>query len=110
MCGGLGRSVALVILSLRVLIVDDNADLAENIAEVLQIDGHRTDVAVSGESALLMALKNEPDVVVTDYRLPGMSGADLVRQLRGTGVHVPALLVSAYSDEETMRAATDAGA
>jgi CheY-like chemotaxis protein len=46
----------------RVLIIDDNVDLAENIAEILQMDGHRTEIAASAELALPMALANTPDV------------------------------------------------
>ncbi|HVV48368.1 MAG TPA: response regulator [Polyangia bacterium] len=93
------------------LIVDDNVELAENIAEILAMDGHLTTVAVSAEEALVMAKDCEPDFVVTDYRLPGMNGADFVKRLqssvRGT---VRAVVVSAYTDDRTIREATDAGA
>ena len=63
----------------RVLIVDDNVGLAENIAEILGIDGHSTVVAASAEEALAMAFASEPEVIVADYRLPGINGADLVK-------------------------------
>ena len=65
----------------RVLIIDDNVDLAENIAEILQMDGHATDVAASAEEAFPKAALAEPDVVVTDYRLPGITGAAFVRRV-----------------------------
>lgn len=94
----------------RVLIIDDNVDLAENIAEILQIDGHVTEVAVSAEEALPKALESEPDVVVTDYRLPGINGADFVKHFRLTRMHVYAVVISAYTDEDTIREAREAGA
>jgi DNA-binding NtrC family response regulator len=94
----------------RILIIDDNVDLAENIAEILQFDGHLTAVATSAEDAFPKALENEPDVVVTDYRLPGMNGADFVKRFRSTRTHVIAMVISAYTDELTIREATDAGA
>jgi CheY-like chemotaxis protein len=94
----------------RVLIVDDNVDLAENIAEILQIDGHVTDVAASAEEALPKALGDAPDAVVTDYRLPGMSGAAFVREFRRARPHIHAIVISAYTDEATMKEAKDAGA
>jgi DNA-binding NtrC family response regulator len=94
----------------RVLIVDDNVQLAENIAEILEFDGHRTDVAVSAEEALSKLPIYSPEVVVTDYRLPGMNGAQLVRRLRSAGVRARAVVISAHTDDSTIQEATDAGA
>jgi two-component system CheB/CheR fusion protein len=96
--------------SRRVLVVDDNVDLAENIAEVLQIDGHVTEIAFSAEDALEKTRENDPDVVVTDYRLPGMNGAAFVKQFCGTRTRVLALVISAYTDEGTIKEARDSGA
>ena len=94
----------------RVLIVDDNAGLAENIAEILELDGHTAVVAASAEEALAKAPASDPEVVVTDYRLPGINGADLVKRFKQMGVRVRAVVISAYTDERTIREATDAGA
>ena len=94
----------------RVLIVDDNVQLAENIAEILEFDGHRTNVAVSAEDALAKVPGYAPEVVVTDYRLPGMNGAQLVKMLRGAGLHARAVVISAHTDDSTIQEATDAGA
>lgn len=95
---------------LRILIVDDNVGLAENIAEILEIDGYVTAVASSAEEALSQADPPLPDVVVTDYRLPGISGAMLVRRLQERGLKLHAIVISAYTDEETMEDARSAGA
>ena len=92
------------------LIVDDNVSLAENIAEILRLDGHVTEVAASGEEALSMAVKSEPDVVVADFRLPGINGAAFVKQFCGTRTHVVAVVISAYTDEGTIKEARDSGA
>jgi two-component system, response regulator FlrC len=94
----------------HVLIVDDNLSLAENIAEILQLDGHTTRFVGSAEEAFPNALEDEPDVVVTDYRLPGINGAAFVRQFLGMHTHVRAMVVSAYTDATTIAAAMDAGA
>ena len=94
----------------RVLIVDDNADLADNIAEILQIDGHLTEVAGSGEEALEKALAVELDVIVTDYRLPGISGAAFVERIRQKRRALLAVVISAYTDDQTIREAREAGA
>jgi DNA-binding NtrC family response regulator len=94
----------------QILIVDDNLALAENIAEILQIDGHTTRVAGSAEEAFPSGREDEPDVVVTDYRLPGINGAVFVRQLLAARTRVRAMVISAYTDATTIAAATDAGA
>ena len=96
--------------SRRVLIIDDNVDLAENIAEILQIDGHETEVAASAEEALRKTRDRDPDVVVTDYRLPGITGAVFVERFRRGHVAVLAVVISAYTDEATIKEARDAGA
>jgi DNA-binding NtrC family response regulator len=93
----------------RVLIVDDNVDLAENIAEILQMDGHLTEVAASAEEAL-GASKAAPDVVVTDYRLPGINGVEFLKRFRQTNARVVAVVISAYTDERTVADAKKAGA
>ncbi len=94
----------------RVLIIDDNVNYAENIAELLQIDGHLTDVAASAEEAFPMALESDPDVVVTDYRLPGITGVDFVRKYRPMRTGLLAVVVSAYTDDRTVNESRDAGA
>ncbi len=94
----------------RVLIVDDNVGLAENIAEILGFDGHSTVVAASAEEALAMAPDSDPEVLVTDYRLPGINGADLVKQFWKTRTPICAVVISAYTDERTIGEAKDAGA
>ena len=94
----------------HVLIVDDNLSFAENIAEVLQLDGHITRFVGSAEEAFPNALEDEPDVVVTDYRLPGMNGAMFVKEFLWTHTHARAMVISAYTDTTTIAAATNAGA
>lgn len=95
---------------MRVLIVDDNLGLAENIAEILQFDGHSTEVAGSAEEAMPKVAELNPDLVITDYRLPGMSGAEFLRRFRGDSDHPRAVVISAYTDEGTMNEAKSAGA
>lgn len=95
---------------MRVLIVDDNLGLAENIAEILQFDGHSTEVAGSAEEAMPKVAQLSPDLVITDYRLPGMNGAEFLRRFRGDARHPRAVVISAYTDEGTINEAKDAGA
>ena len=93
-----------------VLVVDDNQDLAENIAEILGMRGFAAAIATSAEEALPRALADNPDLLVTDFRLPGMSGAELVRTLRERLRTLRAVVMSAYTDDSTVAAARSAGA
>lgn len=67
----------------RVLVVDDNEALRENLAEALQLEGYAVAVAASGEAALeRLAQDPPPTVVLLDFKMPGMSGADLLARIR----------------------------
>jgi CheY-like chemotaxis protein len=63
--------------SRKILIVDDNEDAAESLAALLQIEGHETRTACSGESALDIVPSFNPDVVVLDIGLPGADGYEV---------------------------------
>jgi PAS domain S-box-containing protein len=69
-------------LARRVLVVDDNEDAALSLASLLGQDGHEVRVAHSGEEGLRIAFAFEPDVVLLDLGLPGMSGLEVARELR----------------------------
>ena len=67
----------------RVLVVDDNEALRENLAEALQLEGYAVVVAGTGEAALArLAQDPPPRVVLLDFKMPGMSGADLLARIR----------------------------
>ena len=89
----------------RYLIVDDNSQFAENVAEILQETGADVCVASGAGAAekALNAIRTERfDGVVTDMRMPGTSGADLLGVIRTIDPSVPVVLVSAYSEEEQL--------
>jgi len=94
----------------RILIVDDNVALAENVAEVLELEGYRTAIAASAEDALPLALNDDLAVLVTDFRLPGMNGAELVTRVRRARSGIRCIVISAYTDDQTMDRARDVGA
>ena len=93
----------------RVLVVDDNVDMAENVAEVLEISGYRASVARSAEEALAV-LDLEVGAVLTDFRMANQNGAELITEIRRRGHRIPALVMSADTDEGMVEACTNAGA
>lgn len=68
--------------SRRVLLIDDNVDAAESLAQLLALSGHDTRTAVDGPVAIRVAADFRPEVVFCDLGLPGMSGYDVARELR----------------------------
>ncbi len=67
----------------RVLVVDDNEALRDNLAEALALEGYAVSVAANGEAALeRLAQEPPPGVVLLDFKLPGISGADLLARIR----------------------------
>jgi CheY-like chemotaxis protein len=97
-------------IALVVLVVDDHVHLAENIAEILEGEGYLTRVATSAEEALNALEAGPIDALLTDFRLPGLNGAQLIGEIRRRGRGIPALVMSAYSDDDTIREARESGA
>ena len=91
------------------LIVDDNRPFAENLAEILE-DGHdRGWVAGSGAEALALVAERRFDAVLTDMRMPGMGGAELVHRLRRLDAGLPAIAITAYTEDDEIAAARREG-
>jgi CheY-like chemotaxis protein len=101
----------IVALSVRVLIVEDNIDAAETLAEVLGLLGHEVVVTNDGIAALEAARSVAPRAVVCDLGLPGMNGFDVARRLREMPSMAGSLLValSGYGQVEDRRRAVEAG-
>jgi DNA-binding NtrC family response regulator len=95
---------------IQVLIVDDNLAYAQNIAEILEIMGCVTELFENAEDALLKAVAPEACVVITDYRLPGMDGVELVRRILRDRPQVNAVVISAYADDRVVAATRALGA
>jgi CheY-like chemotaxis protein len=94
----------------RILIVDDNVDVANSIAMLLGTIGHETCVAHDGPAALDAADRAQPDIALLDIAMPGMSGFEVARQLRkrfGSALRIVAL--SGFGQEEDRQQALEAG-
>jgi two-component system CheB/CheR fusion protein len=96
---------------LRVLIVEDNADAAESLRDVLEMKGYEVELALNGLAALDTARHWKPDVVLCDIGLPGMDGYEVARAMREDAVLAPCRLVAVtgYGEEEHRRRAREAG-
>ncbi len=96
---------------LRVLVVDDNRDAAESMAEVVRMLGHSATVAFDGWTAVKSVQRDPPDIVLCDIGLPGMSGYQVAQALRADERFdsVQLVAVSGYAQPEDQQRALDAG-
>lgn len=94
----------------RVLVVDDNVEAADSLAELIELFGHTAEVAHDGPTALAKARLNPPDVVLCDIGLPGMSGYDVARALRASPLGpIKLVAVSGHAMPEDVARAAEAG-
>jgi DNA-binding NtrC family response regulator len=94
----------------KILIVDDHLDLAENLAEILADAGYEAVTAASAEEGLERIAAGGIVGLITDYRLPGLNGVQLIQEARRRCGPLPTVVMSAYADDETIERARAAGA
>lgn len=96
---------------MRILVIEDNHDLATNICEYLEDRGHVVDAAEDGLTGLHLAVSNSYNAIVLDVILPGMSGITLCRKLRDEArKDTPVLMLTARDSVEDRVNGLDAGA
>jgi two-component system response regulator MtrA len=83
----------------RLLIVEDNIDLAFGLRTGLEIEGYEVQHAEDGPAGLELARSFKPDLIILDLTLPGMDGYRVLRALREEGDEVPVLILTARSEE-----------
>jgi len=97
--------------SLRILLIEDQAELAASIIDFLESQDHRLDYAADGRQGLTLALDGSYDVILLDLQLPRIDGLDVCRQLRrASDRHVPILMLTARDRLEDKIAGFEAGA
>ena len=94
----------------RILIVEDEPQLARALASGLAAASHTVDVVGDGEAGLAVAANGRAEVVLLDVLLPRLSGLDVCRRLRAAGSRVPVLMLTARDATEDVVAGLDAGA
>jgi two-component system alkaline phosphatase synthesis response regulator PhoP len=83
----------------RILVVEDNPDLAFGLRNNLEIEGYDVTVAADGTQGLAQAHSSRPDLMILDLMLPGLDGFRVLRALREQGLEVPVLILTARGDE-----------
>jgi len=96
----------------RVLVVEDEAEVREALSESLHLEGFNVESVVDGEEALKVLPELRPHIILMDYRLPGVSGVDVVRTIRKHHEFnaIPIIMVTGLDGEDEKVAALELGA
>jgi DNA-binding response OmpR family regulator len=83
----------------RILIVEDDRDLAFGLSDDLQVEGYEVDVVSDGETAIKRAQEDRWDLILLDIMLPHKDGFEVCRQLRHSGIRTPIIMLTARAQE-----------
>lgn len=95
---------------MRVLIVEDEKDLAMILSEILEIEGYYTDIAYDGVNGLDNAMSEIYDIIILDVMLPKMNGIQVLYEIRKNNISTPVLMLTAKSEVEDKVCGLDNGA
>lgn len=82
----------------RILVVDNDSDMCQLISEILKEEGHSVDIAYDGGAALESIRTTAYDLVILDYKLPGIGGIKVLEDARGIRTTLQAVMISAYGN------------
>ena len=93
-----------------ILVVEDDTSVARFIVKGLQEEGWNVDVCTRGDEAITQGARHPYDLILIDWRLPGMDGVAVIREWRARGMKTPIIMLTARSGMEATVEALDAGA
>ncbi|GAB4439231.1 MAG: response regulator transcription factor [Cyanobacteria bacterium J069] len=94
----------------HILLVEDDPKLSQFVETELSLEGYRVTVAANGMDGLNDARTEQPDLLILDWMLPGISGMDICMRLRATGVQIPIIMLTAKDEVPDRVAGLNAGA
>jgi DNA-binding NtrC family response regulator len=94
----------------RILVVDDEPDMADSVRLILVRAGHEVLVQGEGRAAVEMAVAERPDLVITDLRMPGLDGLGVIEELKARGCAAPVVVLTGYASIDSAVEAMRRGA
>ena len=93
-----------------ILVVDDEADIRELVAGILQDDGYAVRMAHNAESALAAIRARKPALIILDVNMPGLDGIECLRRIRAINPDCVAVVLTSIANRQTVENAIDEGA
>lgn len=100
------NSFKVVLKHLNILYIEDEKNIRENISKTLEMFVNKVFSIESSEEAFNTLKKHKIDLIISDINLPGISGIDFVKKVRGLDYYIPVILLSAYTDKDYLFEAT----
>lgn len=97
-------------MAYKVLIVDDEADIRDCVEMMANRDDLIFDTATTGQEGLAKILVGQYDCVVSDIKMPEMTGTDMLKKLREAGNHTPIVFISGFANDEFAHTVSNYGA
>lgn len=97
-------------LPLKILLVDDEKEFVQTLSERLQMRNMGTAVVFDGESALDQVLRNQPEVMVIDLKMPGLDGMELLKQVKNLYPHIQIIVLTGHGSEQDKKKCMGLGA
>lgn len=94
----------------RLLVIDDDRDFAEGMAEMLELDGYQVDIAVTGEAGIEAVAQTDYNTALIDIGLPGLSGVETLLRIKEARPGIRCFLLTGYSADHVARQGIEAGA
>jgi len=85
----------------KILVVDDDELIRDLLKESLELERHTVETAASGEEALEMLKQSLPHLIISDVKMPGMSGYDLLKKIKTDHANVPVIMITGYTGNLT---------
>ncbi len=85
---------------IRILIVDDDKDFAESLGDLVESEGHQPILAYNGMEALKIFKQNNVDIIIVDFKMPGLNGIETLFEIRKLNSTVPVVMMTAHANKE----------
>ncbi|NCD24704.1 MAG: response regulator [Deltaproteobacteria bacterium] len=95
---------------INVLLIDDEEAFVTTLAERMELRGFVPRVALNGQAGLDLIEAEKPDIVILDLRMPGMSGAEVLRHIQARWSDLPVIILSGHGSEQDLAMCMDLGA
>ena len=94
----------------RILLIDDEQRMCESLKTLLELDGYKVDAFIDSQSAAASLEKNNYDLVISDIKMPGLNGLDILKWAHSRDPHLEVILMTGYASLESAKDAVDKGA